>query len=59
MNTVKSEELVKTSFSDFIRDASAQEKERVFSKIVARATLEQQETLAKAKQMSQQPTNVR
>ncbi|QEY59382.1 hypothetical protein FXF61_09530 [Pseudomonas sp. C27(2019)] len=59
MNTVKSEELVKTSFSDFIRDASAQEKERIFSKIVARATLEQQEMLAKAKQMSQQPTNVR
>lgn len=59
MNTGKSEELVKTSFSDFIRNASTQEKERVFSKIVARATLEQQEMLAKAKQMSEQATSAR
>ncbi|HHX34654.1 MAG TPA: hypothetical protein GX719_05210 [Gammaproteobacteria bacterium] len=54
MSAANSEVLVKTSFSDFIRNASTHEKEVVFSKIVASANREQQKMLAKAKQISEQ-----
>ena len=58
MRTITSEELVVTSFSDFIRHASKQEKEKVFSRIVASANHEQQEMLAKAKKIKEQATNL-
>lgn len=54
MSRAKGEKIGTASFSDFIRDASAQEKERIFSQIVASANQQQQEMLAKAKQISEQ-----
>ena len=54
MNTVTGDKAVITSFSDFIRGASSQEKHRVFSQIVANANHEQQQMLAKAKQLNEQ-----
>lgn len=55
MNTTPNDEVITRSFSDFIRNASAQEKQRVFTKIIKNVAVEQQEILVKAKQSAQNP----
>ena len=59
MNTVTGDKAVITSFSDFIRGASSQEKHRVLSQIVANANHEQQQMLAKAKLLNEQAQDAR
>ncbi|GEM_PF-4587286 len=47
-----SNETMKRTFSDFIRNASTQEKRHVFMQVIKNVDIEQQQVLDKAKQIS-------
>lgn len=53
MSTTPNNETSTKSFSEFIRNASTQEKRRVFMEIIKNVDVEQQQILDKAKQVSQ------
>ena len=52
MNAPKHKKVKPTSFSDFMRNASTQEKNEFFAKVVEAATEEQRLIIAKAKSMN-------
>lgn len=53
MDSTPSNEAIKQTFSEFIRNASTQEKKRVFMQVINNVNIEQQEILNKAKQAAQ------
>ena len=53
MSATPNNEAITKSFSEFIRNASTQEKRHVFMQIIKNVDREQQQILDKAKQVSQ------
>lgn len=53
MSMTPSNEAIKQTFSEFIRNASTQEKRNVFMQVIKNVAMEQQEILNKAKQADQ------
>lgn len=48
MSFFKSKELASTPFANFIRNASSEEKKKVYSKVLRRASESQNEVIARA-----------